>query len=541
MKPAVLAATLAAAVGGWWLPSLWQKEAPRAASSILPPPRTAAAVSSGAPSLAANARRAGSAMAQFQAVVDGVSGRGASLAFRKDSFTGLTCDEAEELAAALAGEETGRAASDGAALLRSFKDMDYRAATAALDAWAEKNPDAALRTLLTHQGGNFTGLFGQSTDTLRRLVARDPAKALEILRAAPGHAALADAWDTVLSVCAEKGPEFALPLVLSAPFRAQHSGLDAILRVMAKQDPQAALAWMEAQPAEVRARMNQETIYEEWAARDPSTALPLWLAADPKTLESNGDMGVTKWAEKDPEALLRWTQESAAGDIGGTVFGAMRELTRRDPQHALALLETVKPEQRGAAISSIAETWAAQDFPAALAWTKTLSDETMREGALRNLAIAARQLPEPEQRAWIAAVGATTPIGFSLLADLDPAEALRTFTTMPAGDRTELYRQVDDFPPAEAARFLQLLPPGGNADRYVASLATTWSHSDPAAAAAWVNTLPPGEAQNWGVANLIANWSRHDLSAATAWTHQLPPGPARDKAEEQLAALASNP
>lgn len=535
MKPVVIAAALAAAVAGWWLPSLWEKETPRGSPGFLLPTRTGRVEGDAgvAPGLVAGVRRAGSAMAQFQAVVDSVSGRGASLAFLKDSFTGLSCDEAEELAAALAGEEIGRAATDGAALLRSFKDMDYRVTTAALDAWAEKDPDAARRTLLTPEG--FAASNGP---LLRRLVARDPAKALETLHAAPGNAALADAWDTVLSVCAEKGPEFALPLVLSAPYRAQHSGLDAILRVMAKQDPQAALAWMEAQPAEVRSQLNRTTVYENWAERDPATALPLWLAADPGGLESNGDTAVTKWAEKDPEALLRWTQESAAGDSGGTVYRAMREFTRRDPQHALAMLETVKPEQRGAAISCIAETWAAQDFTAALAWTKTLSDETMREGALRNLAVTARQLPEPEQRAWIAAAGATTTIGFDLLADLAPAEALRTFTTLPGGEQTELYRQVADLPPAEAARFLQLLPPGGNTDDYTASLATTWSHSDPAAAAAWVDALPPGEAQKWAAANLVANWSRHDLSAATAWTRQLPPGPAREKAEEQLAALA---
>src|SRR5688500_13056791 len=108
MKPIPLAAAaLASAFIGWWLPALWQSETLRHASRIPPLPRRLPARSA-EQSLAAQVRRAGSAMAQLQAVVNAVKGRGAGLAFLKGGITGLTCEEAEELAAALAGEEAGR-------------------------------------------------------------------------------------------------------------------------------------------------------------------------------------------------------------------------------------------------------------------------------------------------------------------------------------------------------------------------------------------------------------------------------------------------
>jgi hypothetical protein len=543
-RATLTAAGFACALLGWWLPGLWQREAERKSSRV-PRSLPMAPALSAEQSLKSQVRLAGSAMAQFQAVVAALEGRGASFAFLKGAITGLTCEEAEELAAALAGEEFGRSVTDGPALLRSFKDMDYRTACAALAAWSEESPDAAIRTLLTPEGMRFS-----DSGALQRLAERDPAKALEILRAAPNNALLQSGWRVVLAACAEKGPDFALAAVQSAPEYAKPGGVNAILRVLALTDPQAALTWMDALPAGLRAGADKAAVFRVWAKADPAAALPLWRAADEESFAGESGYHFEQWSSKDPEAALRWAGQNPSLMTGQFISLCMQSLSRRDPQRAVGLLDRMEPAHRQSAISGLAGHWPAADFASAFTWARGLTNASERDTALEMLAGSARQMSGVERRAYVDAVGAATPAGFGMLMDLDRPAALQTFATLPAEQQRELWKRVGQdlasHSPADAAQFLRNLSPAtgedalnaGNVAGEHGKLAASWVHSDPEAAASWVESLPPGDPQKWAALNLVANWSRHDPAAAAAWTRRLPPGPARNVAEEQLAANA---
>src|SRR4051812_34989304 len=107
--PAFVSAAVALAALGWLLPSLWtaKNDAPARRIMRRAEPNGAGAV------MSSKVRAAGSAMAQFQAVMDAVAGRGRNLAGDPDAFSHLPCSEAQELAARLAGEELGQSVQDG--------------------------------------------------------------------------------------------------------------------------------------------------------------------------------------------------------------------------------------------------------------------------------------------------------------------------------------------------------------------------------------------------------------------------------------------
>ena len=539
MKPAAhTAATLACALAGWWLPALWETETPRAAVSILPPPRAEKAATT-ASSLDAAVRRAGSAMAQFQAVVASVSGHGASLTILTEGFSGLTCEEAETLAAQLAGEEFARTAGeDGPAFLRSLKGLDSTIAQAAFSAWAEARPETALRAICSPEGSDF-----QYSGILETLVRRDPAKALALLRAAPDNGTMSWVWQKVLAAHAEQNPTAALAALQSAPISQHRESLSAMLGAIAGKDPQAAFAWLAALPPELRVVAEVRPIYQAWARTDPAAVAAHWLQTDPAGVRLNVNEFAFSWVEKDPEAALAWFQKNLPDipAIGVPLY--LGGIAKTDPQRAAALFNQLAGENRPSA-DSIAQNWPGTGFSDAIQWAAGLSNEVEREGALNVLLERAPPMPEAERRALIAAAGPESKVGFRSLLEFDQSQALQTFTTQPLERRLELWQALHESgntpsPEAAAPLLSNMLAasPGGLLTGAAATITTRWAQHDPGAAAAWVETLPPGEPQQWAAANLATNWGRHDPGAAAAWIERLPAGPAKSLAQKQFAEL----
>lgn len=491
-------------------------------------------------------------MAQFQAVVAGVSGHGAGLIALSATMLDLTCQEAEELAMRLAGAELGRNVTDGPEFIRSLREADQKVQSAALNAWAEANPDAALRALLTPAGLKLATAYG----VIQRLAERDPDKALQWLQSTGGRAGMNNGWAAVSAACAAKDTALALSVVQSAPFAARSQGMDTIARTLAGKDPQAALAWRNELSPELRRLVSSQTIFEKWGETDPAAALAAWKANDPESIHNNYQLAAT-WARRDPAGALRWATENPAFDNAGYFVSlGIAWLGAEDPQRALAILGSVKnPDQGTGAFNGIASAWAAKDFPSALTWARTLTDGRGKNEAFAGLASAADQLPEAERRALAAEIGPHSASSFLLLWRMEPAEATPRFASLPPDQRLSAWQSMSSNlireSPAEAAAFAALLPnePASGSDSFssgstlsqaASMVATSWAQRDPVAAAAWVSSLPAGEAQTWAASNLVGSWSRHDLDGAVAWTQNLIPGPAKDKALQQLGATAAS-
>ena len=577
----VIITTIACAVLGCWLPSLWLPGPVEKVRSILPPPATAHGPAW--QSLQGKVRGAGTSMQQFQAVMAGVRGRGAALAFHTGDMGDLLCEEAEELAARLAGEELGAHVTDGPAFIKSLRECDGYVRDAALEAWANADPDAALRGLIA-DASDYNGV----ADTLiQRIAARDPDKALAILRASPvspGQAsARNDVWAAVLAACAEKGPDYALAAIQSAPRQARDAGLYSLLEKMAEKDPHTALAWMEALPPELKKLADGSVIVGIWGETDPAAALAYWgqeRQADGVD-DPVGRNLATEWAAKDPEAFLQWA--TAQGESGTPFLRiAAREIASRDPQRAAAMADRMPsaamppgnpyyPPQLGYDPPAdfdantelrdlrwaIGNEWAQKDPAAALAWAKSLPSEGERAYVFNGMRAYLSGLPVEERKAIARELGTGTQAGFQTLWEVDREEAGKVFAGLPAeeklGNFASMQNGLTAESPAIAANFLEgiiqdvLETPAGtqqssdarNLSRYVAEVTSTWAGRDPAAAAAWVRQLPPGESQANAAANIALTWGRYDLPAARAWAEKLPAGASRDQAARQLAILTA--
>ena len=569
----VIIATIACAGLGCWLPSLWLTGPVEKVRSILP---TAAAAHGRAwQSLQGKVRGAGTSMKQFQAVMAGVRGHGAALAFHAGDMGDLLCEEAEELAARLAGEELGAHVTDGPAFLKSLRDCDYNVREAALEAWAAADPDAALRGLIADASDNH----GTEDTLIQRIAARDTDKALAILRASPvtpgGASARNDVWTAVLAACAEKGPDYALAAIQSAPRQAQDAGMYSLLGEMAAKDPRAALAWVEALPPSLKKLADSSVIMDIWGENDPAAALADWR--EKRLTEGvNDPVGrnlASQWAAKDPEAFLQWA--TAQGEAGPTfVRIAAREIASRDPQRAAAMADRMPavalppgdpnfpPDDSEANTElrdlrwAIGNEWAQKDPAAALAWARSLPSAGERAYVYNGMSAYLSGLPVEERMAIARELGTGTRAGFQTLWAVDREEAGRVFAGLPAEEKLGTFSTMQNGltaeSPATAAGLLegiiQDIPdtPAGtpqssgarNLSRYVAEVTSAWAGRDPAAAAAWVRQLPPGESQATAAANIALTWGRYDLPAARAWAENLPAGASRDKAAQQLAILA---
>ena len=547
-------ATLACAVLGCWLPSLWLPGPVARKRSILPPP--VAAREPAGQNLQTKVRRAGSAFAQFQAVAAGVRGRGASLAFHIADMGDLGCEEAEELAARLAGEELAAGVTDGAAFLASLRECDSYARESALAAWADADPDAALAALIADASDEH----GVEDDLIQRLAARDPDKALALLKAAApalSESSRNEVWHAVLAACAGKGTDYALAAIQSAPREAQGNGLASLLRHMAASDPRAALAWRESLPPELRNLSETIPIFQAWVKTEPTAALNAWLeAGNLVDGSSRGYVLATTWAYTDPEALFQWALAKGEG-TGRSIEIAAQAMAGRDPQRALEMvnhLPDASPELRRNLLQHAGANWAQRDTAAALAWARSLPPED-RSYILNGMSQHLTSLPPEERRALAQEIGIGTSTGFQLLWGVDRGEAITAFNAMPPQQKLDhfnslasnliqespataasLLQSVIEELPASAAAIEQQFPASALPET-VAGVASTWAGRDPAAAAAWVAQLPAGDSQATAAMNVALTWGRYDLPAAQAWVEQLPAGGAREKAAAQLAGI----
>jgi hypothetical protein len=91
---------------------------------------------------------------------------------------------------------------------------------------------------------------------------------------------------------------------------------------------------------------------------------------------------ISRLAATDPAGAIAYARRS--GVLGfDPVPGAVREIARRDPQQAAEQVASM-PSSRSKALSAVAlaETWAAQDLPAAAAWIRSSLSGPTRQYAL---------------------------------------------------------------------------------------------------------------------------------------------------------------
>jgi hypothetical protein len=188
---------------------------------------------------------------------------------------------------------------------------------------------------------------------------------------------------------AKRDPSGALTAVLAFENELARSlAVRRVAEAAAGLDPHAALAAADG-IADVALRTAfKSAVLDGWAKGDPSAVLAYLEAAPPSEIPSSTAV-FTAIAASDPERLLAMLDRLPQAFRTVAQRTALQALAERNPQLALAQLETLPPGQdRNNALQAVAQAYGRQNPEAALAWAKAQMPPTREamSGVMRGIA-----------------------------------------------------------------------------------------------------------------------------------------------------------
>lgn len=248
-------------------------------------------------------------------------------------------------------------------------------------------------------------------------------------------------------------------------------------------DPQGALAFTKTMG--FGGMFAKPTVLRSWASMDPVNAAK-YFSENPNDFATMGGRGgpggdngagviAREWAKLDPQAALDWAQGLDGRDKRSALVSVLGEMATSDPAEAASVASGLEGDDRNRAYSEIAEKWAQSDYASAEAWINTLTGED-------------------KQDAMASAIG--------VLAKSDPVGASVKVAAMTNG---------------------------GEKERAIRDVASSWAREAPADAAEWVAAQSDGAD---GMRNVMATWAGQDAPAALSFIESQPQGEIRDSATQ---------
>jgi hypothetical protein len=230
----------------------------------------------------------------------------------------------------------------------------------------------------------------------------------------------------------------------------------------------------------------------KWADRDPlsAAAWAVQLSGDPFHSEALRQVAVV-WAGQDLTAAMDWAKALPEGlNKESTLIGLAYEAARSEPLAGVELIRALPPaaDRDDLLVYALAQ-WAASDWRQALEWAGQVSDSSLRERMLSEVALAT--------------------------AEQDGAAA--------------------------AALVVGSLASGPQQDRAAVAVAQRWVQGAPSEVAAWVAQFPEGSTRDAALENVAQVWGERDPAAATAWLNSLRGSPSAELSSAFVPAVAEVP
>ena len=405
--------------------------------------------------------------------------------------------------------------------------------SALLDAWAEKDADAALRwaaslprqrsrpartqilqALAATDAEKAITLARRITpasdrdQTLRDLAhyvaASDPQRAFDLLQNDRDHQG-SYYYSNVLQQWAEQDPAgaFAKARALSRN-QNRDDAIRSVLGVWARTDPAAARAAALALPEGQQRQNCVASIFGSWASSDPAAAHAAALAL-PSEKERQAALRstITSWANTDPAAAV---QAASALPKDQKNRGILQEVfstwASQDPSAAAAaaLAHPFPKQQRQNVLSNIASTWASSDPQAAMTWAQSLPAKDGGSSAIANV--------------------------MHYFARADGPAAAALWQTLPKDQRrnnlSNLMSSWAGQDPDAALRFARSLERPQDRVNALVSAVGSLDFEKPEAITAVLNELPAGQTHVDAIRNVFSNRSQNDPDSAVRWLRTLP-------------------
>lgn len=269
--------------------------------------------------------------------------------------------------------------------------------------------------------------------------------------------------------------------------------------------------------------MLEMVLLSRWAEKDGPAALKYATenAADKGPMMQMAKMGVlSAWAQNDPEAAWNYIQsndEEGGGPFGGRgmmMMGLFSALASKDPDKAFArLAELDDPQERQMALNGISQT--AYDD----ASRSRLMDEISR-------------LPDKDERrdARAAILGQ--------LAMMEPDQAITMTASLPDDERKEVSQRVGSMlmmsdPERGANYLLENAEPDKKGQTYQ-TIVSQWANHDPNKAGAWLGAQPQTPELDAARSSFATQVAQRDPESAMAWANTVTEENQRASAVEQV-------
>ncbi len=341
----------------------------------------------------------------------------------------------------------------------------------------------------------------------------------------------------VLEVLARSNPDAALALLAKEPDGNQQRSMRAtLIGAIAESDPTRAKALLREFPDTAKGT-GAYTLFSAWAGRDPLGAIELaYQVSDGSSrLQALQIIGST-WAASDPQAAESWVNTLPAGKMRDQLWlNLLYQTTQADPQAAMEsiLRADLRESTRLQGMQTALTAWSRQDREGALAFILEESNRSLSQRALPSIMNEWIDSDTPAALAWLRQHGAEVG-GAPLLEQMarmaayqNPAAALQLLEDLPGGNtRTQLFQQAanslaeQDLGAAQAQ--WAKMPPGPERDQFQQGLLTGMATQDPERAMREVDALSAGPAQDQLRQSLIGTLVDLDPKMAIDWAKRAP-------------------
>jgi hypothetical protein len=286
-------------------------------------------------------------------------------------------------------------------------------------------------------------------------------------------------------------------------------------RRRAKEDPTAAMDWLQSQHSGSERLRGMLEVVAIWAAEDSESAL-LWLESNAQGLARLETLnnGVELWAERNPTEASRWI-DGMAND-GSKAIAAKALVAKWAQAEPAVAAEWVNGLPNGPvqekAKEALAKSWAIQDAKAASIWALAEAEFNGDYDLLGETILEfSKQSPEEAE---------------SFVRDLAQANYSEIAVASHVMGRAE-----ED--PAAAAEWLARMAPTDPiySAEYANELMQIWAESDSIAASEWLSSQNPGEQRDAAISGFSESILRYEPEAAAAWANTISDA---DRRMEQL-------
>ncbi len=281
-------------------------------------------------------------------------------------------------------------------------------------------------------------------------------------------------------------------------------------------------------------RGEYELLLSGWAKVDPLAALDF---ATENGARGSANTILTTWASIDPEAAIRWAEANHEGDGANPYLaGIIRSLAASDPARAEQLLTGMPvSRERAEALDAMLPHILTQGSDATRAWIASLTDDSLRNGAMLRAAERLAASDPAGTADWLLAnPGEATQRRmddvYSVWAQKDQQAALSSFATLPAGEaRSNALRGVITSvasQDANAAVSMLNQYPNDVTDRVVQNVVWHSFGNDPSLAVSQISRIADERERNRTYDRILRTWTQRDPAAANAWIQANPLPPA---------------